>query len=165
MRRAVLALFAFSLTTAMPALAQDPVEIDPAAAERVIGMFRSYGCSLNVEQIALFEDDLAVTPEEYTAILADAVDRGFATGDASVLGDVTLTDAFCGPQHAEPVDVLVEVMRYNNCELSGTDAPRILLPMGFMPQDMPNLIAQLRSEGRMIVEQSLLTLTPDACAR
>ncbi len=139
-------------------------EVAPETALRVIGAFRSNDCMLNADQEELFAADMDVTPEDYTVILADLIDRGFATGDAALPGAVALTPEFCGPQHADPAEVMVTVMRWNGCSMTGQEAPQLLLPMGFFPPDVANLVAQLRDEDRLIIEPTLLTLTDEACA-
>ncbi|MCB1389545.1 MAG: hypothetical protein KDK12_10475 [Rhodobacteraceae bacterium] len=147
----------------VPATAR--ADIDPAKASAVIGMLRAYGCTLNEAQVGLFMNDMGTTTEEYQEILADAVDRGFASGDASVLGGVTLNPNFCTLQHAESGDLLlVEVMRYNNCRLEAGQVPGLMLPLGFYPETFRPAMQAAVADGRVVRESDqLLTLSEAAC--
>lgn len=140
-------------------------EIDPAKAQSVIGMLRAYGCTLNEAQTGLFMNDMGTTPEEYQEILADAVARGFATGDASVMGGVTLNPNFCTLRHAESGDALVvEVMRYNGCRIERNQIPILLIPLGFMPDTLRASIQVAIADGRAVPESpEVLTLSEAAC--
>ncbi|MCA0205811.1 MAG: hypothetical protein LCH92_15810 [Proteobacteria bacterium] len=140
-------------------------EIDPAKAHAVIGMLRAYGCTLNEAQTSLFMEDMGTTPEEYQEILADAVARGFATGDASVMGGVTLDADFCTLRHAESGDaLLVEVMRYNGCRIELSEIPTLLLPLGYMQDTLSPAVQAGIADGRIVPESAqVLTLSEAAC--
>lgn len=140
-------------------------EIDPAKAQAVVGMLRAYGCTLNEAQTGLFMNDMGTTPEEYQEILADAVARGFATGDASVMGGVTLVDNFCTLERAESPDgLLVEVMRYNDCQLEVSQVPTLLMPLGFLPESFRPAMQTAMADGRVLrSSDTLLTLSEVAC--
>lgn len=155
---AVAALLAFA-----PLAAQ--AEIDPVKAQSVIGMLRSYGCTLTEEQTGMFMSDMGTTPEEYTEILADVVERGFATGDASMMGGVTLNDNFCTLEHAESADALVvEVMRYNGCRLEVAQIPALMMPLGFMPDSFRPAMQAAIVAGNVVPEsQNTLVLSDAAC--
>ena len=140
-------------------------EIDPAKARSVIGMLRAYGCTLNEAQTGLFMSDMGTTPEEYQELLSDAVARGFATGDASVMGGVTLDSDFCTLQQAPSADaLLVEVMRYNDCQLEVSQVPTLLMPLGFMPETFRPAVQAAMADGRVVrASDTLLTLSEAAC--
>lgn len=150
-----------SLSTALPAQA----EIDPAKALSVIGMFRAYGCTLNTAQVDLFWDEMGVTEAEYAEILQDAIDRGFATGDAATHGAVTLNDNFCTLQHAENgTELLVEVLRYHDCRLEAAQIPVLILPLGYMRDTLSPAVQGGIADGRIVPEsQTVLTLSEAAC--
>lgn len=140
-------------------------EIDPAKAPSVIGMLRAYGCTLNEAQTGLFMNDMGTTPEEYQEILSDAVARGFATGDASVMGGITLDADFCTIERADSPDaLLVEVMRYNDCQLEVSQVPTLLMPLGFMPETFRPAMQTAMGDGRLVrTSDTLLTLSEAAC--
>ncbi|WP_068299145.1 hypothetical protein [Pararhodobacter sp. CCB-MM2] len=140
-------------------------ENDPEKTHAVIGMLRAYGCTLNAAQVERFMPDMGTTPEEYSAILADAVARGFARGDASVPGDVTLLPNFCTLTHAESGDaLLVEVMRYNDCRLRTSEIPVLLVPLGFRPDSVRAAAGAGIGDGRIIRESDQeLSLSEAAC--
>ena len=159
----ILSAAAAALLTLSPLAAQ--AEIDPEKANSVIGMLRAYGCTLNAAQVELFWDDMGVTEEEYTEILADAVDRGFATGDAATRGAVTLNPNFCTLEHAESgTELLVEVLRYNDCRLDASQIPTLILPLGYMQDTLPPAVQGGIADGRIVPEsQTVLTLSEAAC--
>ena len=128
-------------------------------------MLRSYGCTLNAEQVDMFMDGMGTTPEEYSEILADAVSRGFATGDAAVPGGVTLNPNFCSLQRADSADALiVEVMRYNGCRLELGEVPTLMMPLGFMPDTFRPAVQVAIGDGRVVPQsQTVLTLSEAAC--
>lgn len=163
MTRSLLLAAAAALLPLFPLAAS--AEIDPDKAQSVIGMMRAYGCTLNAEQVGLFMEDMGTTPEEYAEILADAVARGFATGDASVTGGVALNGNFCTLEHAESADaLLVEVMRYNGCRLEVAQIPGLMMPLGFMPDTFRPAAQAAITDGRVVPEsQTVLALSENAC--
>ena len=148
-----------------PASAAD---VDPDTSFAVVGYMRAYGCSLNATQVDLFLPDLKIDEETYQSVLADLVDRGFATGDATERdAGVTLTPAFCGVTKGnDPRATLIEVMRYNDCGLSPQDPPRLLMPVGFMPEIGPARrahafeVTAIRRQGEVEREDLVLAETP-----
>lgn len=157
-----------SLATLAAAIFLSPLaahaEINPVKARSVLNMLRAYGCTLNEAQVSMFMADMGTTPEEYGEILADAVTRGFATGDASIPGGVTLNANFCNLQRAESADaLLVEVIRFNGCTLTGAEMPTLLPPLGFMPDSMRSAVGVAAADGRIIPGEQVLTLSEAAC--
>ncbi len=154
---------ALAVAVALSPLAAQ-AEIEPAKAQSVLNMLRAYGCTLSAAQVPMFMADMGTTPEEYAEILADAVARGFASGDAAVPGGVTLNANFCTLQHADSADaLLVEVMRYNGCQLTGAEMPGLLPPLGFAPDLMRAAVAAGAADGRIVPTPQVLTLSEAAC--
>jgi hypothetical protein len=160
MRLSSAVLAACALCAAVPASA----EIDPAKAQSVIGYFRSYGCALNEAQVGLFMGDMGVTDAEYAEVLTDLVARGFATGDAAVLGGVTLTPEFCGPRSSDQRASLIAIMRYQGCAITQEEMPNLLMPAGFMPDDLRPVIGAMIEAGEAIPDGSTLRLSEALCA-
>ena len=147
-----------------PASAAD---VDPDTSFAVVGYMRAYGCSLNATQVDLFLPDLKIDEETYQSVLADLVDRGFATGDATERdAGVTLTPAFCGVTKGnDPRATLIEVMRYNDCGLSPQDPPRLLMPVGFMPDTFKPVLGELMASGDVTQDSANnLVLAENLCA-
>ncbi len=143
-----------------------PAAAELSNADSVAIYFRLESCTVAADRVGgvLFANE--IEQAEYDAIVADMVARGFATGDPTTPGAVTLTPDFCGPatEGADPRRSLVQMLRFHGCALSRADTPNLLVPSGFTPDSAGPIIGAMIAAGEATPDGDVLRLSEEVCA-
>lgn len=162
-RSASVRAFALAAPIVLAAL---PAAAELSNADSVAIYFRLGGCTVAADRVGgvLFANE--IEQAEYDEIVADMVARGFATGDPTTPGAVTLTPDFCGPEAegADPRRSLVQILRFHGCALERADTPNLLVPSGFTPDSAGPIIGAMVAAGEATPDGDVLRLSDEVCA-